>query len=192
MGLMDRVRNICLTPRSEWAVIGEEQSTQASLVTGYVIPLAAVGAIAGFIGGSLVGHSIPFVGSYRVPIMTGIALALFTLGMAVVGAFVLSLVINAIAPTLAGTTSPAQAFKVAVYSSTPAWIAGVLQIVPALGILALFGGLYALYVLYLGLPRLMKAPDDKAIAYTVTVVICAIVLFAVIGVAHGVILGSSF
>ena len=71
--------------------------------------------------------------------------------------------------------------KVAVYSYTPAWVAGVLQILPLLGILAILAGLYGLYLLYLGLPKLMKCPEDKAIGYTVVVVICAIVLFVVIG-----------
>ena len=182
MGLMDRVRNIILTPTTEWPVIAAETPTKGSLITGYVIPLAAIGAIAGFIGGSLVGHSVPFVGTYRVPIASGLATALFVVGMAVVSVFLLSLIINALAPKFGGEQNSAQAFKVAVYSFTPAWVAGVLQIIPALGILGIFAALYALYVLYLGLPRLMKAPQDKAGAYTAVVAVCAIAIMFVIGI----------
>ena len=90
--------------------------------------------------------------------------------MAIVSVFVLSLIINALAPTSAAEEQR-QAFKVAVYSYTPAWIAGVLQILPLLGILAILAGLYGLYLLYLGLPQLMKCPQDKAIGYTVVVVV---------------------
>jgi hypothetical protein len=159
-------------------------------VSGYVVPLAAIGAISGFIGGSLIGHTLPLLGTYRVPLFSGLVVALFTFCMAIVGVFILSLVINALAPTFGGEQNSTQALKLAVYSYTPAWIAGVLQIVPLLGIFALFAALYGLYLLYLGLPRLMKVAEDKAVAYTAVVVVCAIVLSVIITVIGGTIAGA--
>jgi len=100
--------------------------------------------------------------------------------MAVVGVFVLSFIINALAPTFGAEQNSTQALKVAVYSYTPAWIAGVLQIVPLLGLFAIFAAFYCIYLLYLGLPALMKCPPDKAVGYTAVVVICAIVLTVVL------------
>jgi hypothetical protein len=190
MAIVDRIKNICLTPTTEWPVIAGETTSAGSLITGYVAPLAAIGAVAGLIGSSLVGVTLPFVGTYRVPIVTGIVTAIFTFVMAIVGVFVLSLIIDALAPTFGGEKSSAQALKVAVYSYTPAWVAGVLHILPALGILAVLAALYGLYLLYLGLPRLMKCPQDKAIGYTAVVVICAIVITVVISVVGGVIAGA--
>jgi hypothetical protein len=190
MAIVDRIKNICLTPNTEWPVIAEEATSAGSLITGYVAPLAAIGAVAGFIGGSIVGTSLPFVGTYRAPVVTGFVLAVFTFVMAIVGVFVLSIIINALAPTFGGEKNSAQALKVAVYSYTPAWVAGVLHILPPLGILAVLAGLYSLYLLYLGLPRLMKCPQDKAVVYTVVVVVCAIVLTLVISVVGGLIVGA--
>jgi Yip1 domain len=178
MALVDRVKQICLTPNTEWPVIAAEPTPPAELVTGYVVPLAAIGSVAGFIGGSMIGRTLPFIGIYRVPLIAGLGLAIFTFIMAIVGVFVISLIINALAPTFGGEKNSAQAFKVAVYSYTPAWVAGVLQILPFLGILAILAAFYGFYLLYLGLPRLMKCPQDKAIGYTVVVVICGIVVFA--------------
>ena len=180
MGLIDRAKNICITPKTEWPVIAAEQSTTSGLMTGYVAPLALIGPVAGFIGGSVIGHTLPFVGTSRTPMMMGIALAIFVFVMAFVGTFILSLIINALATSFGGEKNSQQALKVAVYSYTPAWIAGVLQAIPFLGILAILAAFYGLYLLYLGLPRLMKCPEDKAIGYTVVVVICAIVLWIVI------------
>ena len=180
MALVDRAKNICITPKTEWPVIAAEQSTAAGLMTGYVAPLALIGPVAGFIGGSVIGHTLPFVGTYRTPMMMGIALAIFVFVMAFVGTFILSLIINALATSFGGEKNSEQALKVAVYSYTPAWIAGVLQVVPFLRILAILAALYGLYLLYLGLPRLMKCPEEKAVGYTVVVVICAIVLWIVI------------
>ena len=190
MSIIERAKNICLTPATEWPVIAAEPTSPGTIVSSYVVPLAAVGAIAGFIGGSLIGHTLPLLGTYRVPLVTGLVAALFTFCMAIVGVFILSLIINALAPKFGGQQNSTQALKVAVYSFTPGWIAGVLQIVPVLGILAIFAALYGLYLLYLGLPRLMKCPEDKAVAYTAVVVVCAIVLFAVVGMVGGMITGA--
>ena len=190
MDIIQRAKNICLTPATEWPVIASEPATAGGLITGYAAPLAAIGAIAGFIGGAIVGRTIPFVGTYRVPFATALVAAIFMFGMALVGVFVLSLIIDALAPTFSGQKNSIQALKLAVYSYTPAWIAGVLQISTLLGILAIFASFYGIYLLYLGLPTLMRSPQDKSIPYTVVVLICAIVLSVVITGLGGLILGA--
>ncbi len=189
MDLIGRVKNICLTPQTEWPVIAGETTPPASLITGYVLPLAAVGAVAGFIGGTLVGQSVPFIGTYRTPLATGLGVAVFSVIAAVIAVVLIAFVINALAPPFDAQKDSAQALKVAVYSFTPAWVAGVFQILPVLGILALLGALYGLYLLYLGLPRLMKCPEDKAVGYTVVVVICAVVISVVMTAVGGAIAG---
>jgi hypothetical protein len=191
MDIKNRATRICLNPSAEWPVIAQETTPTSTLLTGYVMPLAAIGAVAGFIGGSLVGMSLPFIGRYRVPIASGVAGAIFAFAMAIVGVFILSLIINALAPTFGAEKNPSQALKVAVYSYTPAWLAGALQILPALGILGILIGLYGLYLLYLGLPPLMKCPPDKAMGYTAVVVICAIVLTLVTGAIGGLFIAPS-
>ncbi|MGO8754308.1 MAG: Yip1 family protein [Gallionellaceae bacterium] len=190
MNIVERAKNICLSPKTEWPVIAGETAATGSLITGYVLPLATIGAVAGFIGGSIIGHSIPFVGgTFRTPMIAGVGLALFQVVMSVVTVFILSFIINALAPSFGGEKNNAQAFKVAVYSYTPGWLAAIFHMIPGLGILAILG-LYGLYVLYLGLPRLMKSPEDKALGYTVVVVICAIVLSLVIAAVGGIFAGA--
>ena len=189
MTIVERARNICLTPNTEWPVIAAEPTSPGTLISGYVVPLAAIGAVAGFIGGSLVGRSLPYLGTYRVPIFSGLVFAVFTFCMTIVAVFVLSIIINALAPTFGGEQNSAQSLKLAVYSYTPAWIAAALQIVPLLGIFAIFAAFYGLYLLYLGIPRLMKSPEDKAVAYTAVVVVCAIVRSVVITLVGGTIVG---
>ncbi|HYT65792.1 MAG TPA: Yip1 family protein [Vicinamibacterales bacterium] len=190
MDLVTRAKNICLTPATEWPVIAEEPATTSGLIANYAAPLAAIGAIAGFIGTTIVGTSVPFLGTYRIPLVTGVVMAIFGFGMALVSAFVLSLIIDALAPTFNAQKSQIQALKLAVYSFTPAWIAGVLRIFPILGILGLFAALYAVYLLYLGIPRLMKAPAEKAVPYTVVVFVCAIVLTLIMGAIGGLFVGA--
>jgi hypothetical protein len=168
MNLIERAKNIILTPKSEWEVVAPEATPTAELYKSYIVPLAAIGPIASFIGLSLVGF-----GAFRVPIMAGLTNAIVAYVLGLVGVFIISLIINGLAPTFGGEKNPMQALKVAAYSYTPAWIASVLHILPALSILVLLASLYGLYVLYLGLPVLMKCPREGGRLYLV-VVICAI------------------
>jgi len=71
-------------------------------------------------------------------------------------------------------------------SSTPIWLVGVFALIPGLRILGILG-LYGLYLFWLGLPVLMKAPDDKSVPYAAAVVVCGIVVSLVIGVIVSVI-----
>jgi hypothetical protein len=184
MALPDRVKRILLTPKEEWRVIDTEPATVASLYTGYIMPLAAIGPIAQAIGYSVFGVSLPFMGTYRTPIGSAITGAVVTFALTLVGVFVLALVIDALAPTFNGTRNQIQALKVAAYASTASWLAGIFALVPGLRVLGILG-LYSLYLLYLGLPVLMKSPAEKALGYTVVVIIAAIVLFMLVGLVAG-------
>lgn len=179
MSLMARAKNIILQPKTEWPVIDTEQTSTGALYTGYIIPLALIGPVAQIIGWSVFGMSLPFVGTFRIPIGYAVRTAVITYVASLISVFVLALIIDALAPTFGGQKNQMQALKVAAYSSTAAWVAGIFGIFPALAILGLLG-LYSLYLLYLGLPVLMKAPEDKAMGYTVVVIICAIVLWIII------------
>ena len=182
MALMERAKNILLQPKQEWPVIDTEQTSVGSLYTGYIIPLSAIGPIASVIGWSVFGMRVPFAGSMRIPISFGIRSAVIAYVLGLVGVFVLALIIDALAPTFGGQKNQIQALKAAAYSSTAAWVGGIFGLIPALAILGLLAVIYSLYLLFLGLPVVMKAPQDKAVGYTVVVILVAIVLYFVIGI----------
>ncbi len=190
MNLADRAKNIVLTPRTEWPRIDVEPTTIRDIYTGYVVPLALIPAIAGFIGASLIGVSVPGLGTVRTGLFAGLATAILQFGLSLALVYVMALVIDALAPTFGGRKDMLSAFKVAAYSMTPTWLAGVFALIPAISFLSLLG-LYGIYVLYLGLPRLMRAPEDKAVGYTAVVVLAAIVLSIVLAGVLGVLLGRS-
>jgi Yip1 domain len=189
-GLVERARNILLTPGAEWQVIAAESTSTAKLYTGYVMPLGAIAPVASLIGMSLVGISVPFMGTIRTPIVSSLMYAIVTFVLTLVGVFVLGLIINALAPTFAGEKHQTRALQVAAYAQTPVWLAGICYLVPMLSMLVLIAALYALYLLYLGLPILMKAPKEKAAGYTAVVVLCAIVLGIVAGAVGGAMTGA--
>jgi len=188
MNLVDRAKKILLQPKTEWPVIAAEPHTVQGLYTGYVMILAAIPAVASFIGYSLIGVSMLGT-SYRWPITNGIAHLVVSYLLSLGWVYVLALIIDALAPNFGGEKNFMQALKVSAFSPTAMWIAGIFSIVPLLAILGIVG-LYSLYLLYTGLPVLMKTPEDKAVPYTVVVIIVAIVLAIIVGALAGLVVPS--
>jgi hypothetical protein len=177
-GVFDRARDILMRPAAEWPVIAAEPATVGSVFVPYALILAAIGPIAGLIGGQVFGISFgPF--SWTPPIGGAIAMALIGYVISLATVFVVALIIDALAPTFNGTKNQVNAVKVAVYSWTAFWVAGIFSIIPPLAILGLVG-LYSFYLLHLGLPVLMRVPPEKSAGYTVVVVLVAIVLYLVV------------
>lgn len=174
MNLVERVQAILLKPKATWPEIDAEPADAASLYKNYVMILALIPALASFIGLSLIGVGA-FGVSFRVPLASGLANMIVGYVLSLVMVFVLALIIDAMAPTFEGSRSQIGALKLSAYASTAAFVGGVFSLLPSLSVLGALAALYGIYLLYTGLPVLMKCPPDKAIAYTAVVVVCAIV-----------------
>jgi len=186
--LTDRVKNILLTPRTEWPAIDAEPAGIGDIYRAYVIPLAAIPAVAGFVGLSVVGLELAELGTVRIPFFPGLMTAILQFGLSLALVYVMGAIINGLAPTFGGTQNTIAAFKVAAYSYTPAWLAGIFSLIPSLAFLGILG-LYSLYLLYLGLPALMRTPADKSIVYTAVVVLAGLVLNLVVASLVGTLVG---
>jgi hypothetical protein len=189
MDLQTRAKNILTQPAAEWPVIASESSDVASLLRDYAAPLSAVPAICRWLGMSIIGVSLPFMGTYRVGIFRGFANAVVSWVLGLVGAWLAALVIEKLAPTFQSRGDTAQAMKLVVFASTPVWIAGVLNIIPALGVLVILAALYAVYLCYVGVPIVMHTPPDKVVPYMVVSALVMIVVSVVVGAVAGALVG---
>ena len=188
--MVARIQGILLHPGLEWDKIDVEPATTQGLFTGYVCILAAIAPIAAAIGGLAFGHS--FLGiTYRPPVVSLIVGAVVSYILSLVSVFVLGLVIDALASSFDGHKNQIQAMKIAAYSGTAGWLAGVFAIIPSLAPLAVLGAIYNLYLLYVGMPKLMKAPQEKALGYTVVTIVVSLVLFLVVGTIGGAVIGAT-
>src|SRR5690606_35104018 len=157
-------------------VVGAEQATVKGLYTRYIMILAAIPAVFGFIKGSLIGHGM-FGVTVTTPILVDLVSMVIGYALSLAVLYVVAVINNALAPGFGGEKSQVQAVKVAGYAWTAAWLAGIAVLVPWLGwLVMLAGGIYSIYLLYLGLPHTMKCPQDKALGYTAVSVIIAVVL----------------
>jgi len=185
-GLIERIKNILLTPSNEWPVIEREPTTIAEVYKGYILPLAAFAALMSFIGMSVIGISIGF-GTFRVPLAAGLVAAVIRFIAFLIGAYLYALIIDFLAPTFSGQRDTRQALKTVAYTFTPAALGAIFVILPWLGmLLRLLLALYAIYILYLGLPVMMRSPKEKAVGYTAAVIVCAILAAVVLSIVIGV------
>jgi len=176
--VVDRVKMMIQQPAKEWELIDREEYTVKDLFTEYAMILAAIPAVAGFIGNSIVGLG-GYLSNYRIPIPAGIAHMvleyLFSLG----SVYIIALVVDGFAPTFGAKKNFLQALKLVVFSSTAFWLAGIFSLLPAMMILGLLG-LYSLYLLYLGLPLLMNVHKDNTLPYFAVVVVASLVVNVVL------------
>lgn len=170
MSLVQRAKNILLDPKGTWPVIAAEPATVQSIYVPYVLALAAIPAICGFIGLSMLGlgalGAINMVVSYIVSLVV---------------VYLMSLIVNALAPTFGGRKDPIAALKVVAYGATAGFAGGVFSLFPGAWPLGIVAGIYSIYLVYLGLPILMKSPEDKSVGYTAVTIVCSIVLGMVLG-----------
>jgi hypothetical protein len=172
--LLARIRNIIADPRGEWPLIATEPGDPMRLFVGYVAALAAIPAICGFIGSSLIGVSVS-VGRLHDPLLLGLLRALISYLFSFVIVYLTALAIDVMAPLFQTGRNFANALKLAVYSFTPVWLIGVVLMVPGLRFLSILG-LYAIRLLWTGLPPLMATPRPKILSYAIAIVAAAFVI----------------
>ncbi|MBN2346616.1 MAG: DUF1282 family protein [Candidatus Aminicenantes bacterium] len=185
MNLVERAKNIILTPAKEWEVIKGESLTVSDMFTKYAMILAAIPAIAGFIGYVVIGMSFGGFGTFRLPVGNALVWAILSYVFSLGGVFLLAFIIDALAPSFGCAKDMTAAVKIAVFSYTPAWLAGIVNIIPALSILVLLASLYALYLIYLGLQKIKEPAKDKLLGYFVVSVVALIVIYLLIGFIVG-------
>jgi Yip1 domain len=186
MKLVERVTAILLTPGAEWRVIARESDRPTELLVNYVAWLAAIPAVADFIGMTLIGFTLPIGAVARVGIIPALLILVFDYASAFVVIAALAAIISLSAPVFGATRNMTSAFKLAVYAYTPTWLAGIFLLVPGLHFLIMLG-FYGLFLLFKGVPVLMRTPAENTFLFAGAITVCAIVIVLIIGVARAMI-----
>ena len=173
-------------------MIEAEPMTLNGIMTTWVLPLAAIGPIAGVVRNLLFPITIPFTTiSYRVPLIGSIVQAALAVALTMLGVWVWSLVLDALAPNFKGTKNPIAALKLVAFSATAAWLCGIFQLTWATAPLMILG-LYSAYLFWVGVPVMMKVPDDQRPVYVLVAVVVGIVVNLVVGAVAAALAGMMF
>ena len=189
MNIIERVKNILVSPKTEWNVIATETTSVSTLITTYILPLALIGAIATFIGYGLIGIDIGFLGLKIKDTGWGLKMGIISLISSVVGAVVTAFIVDALAPSFGSEKNMNRSMQLVAYGYTPALVAGIFNILPSIGWLAGLIGLYGIYLMYIGLGPIKKTPEDKKAIYLIITIVVLIAVYFVLGLILGSIMG---
>jgi Yip1-like protein len=181
---VNRLKGILLQPGATWKAIDGEFTKPGSIYKNWVLPLALIGPICGAIGTLVFGMSFGVVGFYRLPIMNIVTILAVDYVLGVVGVWVLTLVISLLAPTFGGQRNDVQGLKVAAYATTAWFVAGVFQLLPQLALVRVLVSLYSVYLVFSGVPIVMKPSKDQAMGYAIVAVLGAIVVALLVLAIH--------
>ena len=178
---VSRARSVLFEPRATFKEVDSEFTKPGAIWGRYILPLALIGPLAGAVGRFIFGKRIAGTSLPESVSLSGaITWGVISLLLALAAVFVLTQVISLLAPGFGGQKNDVQALKVAAYSSTPVWLGGVFNIHGRFLIVSLIVSLYGLFLLYLGVPSLMKVPQDRGMGYTAVVIIAAVVFFLLV------------
>ena len=173
MNIIERVKNILITPKTEWDVINGEIATPQSLLIGYVFPLALI-AVAGTLLSGLL-----FAGGVGLKFFIITALIAFI--ASVIAYYVSVIIIDLLAPSFGSEKNMGKSAQLVAYSGTPSYVAGLLSFIPILGMILLIAAwVYGIYLMYLGIGPLKKTPEDKKIVYMIVGFLIIIVLYFIL------------
>lgn len=174
MNLVDRIKNILTTPKTEWLVVNTESATPQSLLIGYVLPLAILASLGQLLKGLWVSSSL-FGHSYFV---WATLLGFISL---IISFYISIYVIDMLAPSFSSEKNLNKSAQLVAYSNTPVWIAGLLSFIPFIGWLFLIAGwLYSIYLFYMGLGILKNTPEDKKIIFMVVAFIVMVAISIIV------------
>lgn len=151
---IERAKALLTRPKEAWPEIDKDMTPSGELFTRYAAPLAALAPVAGFLTGRIGWN--PFSGQFIGQLFT----AVIGYGLSLGSLLVMSFMAAKFAPRFGGEGSPRDAFKLIVYSSTAAWIASAVAMVPGFGFVGL-ASFYSLYLFFTGIGPIMKVKDDE-------------------------------
>ncbi len=193
MSFFTRTRNMLLTPKTEWAVIAEEEPAATTIFFSYAFPLILASAAAGFIGHTFIWHDA-YDFNWReginetAALTWGLYFGIQTVVISALGVWLTAIVVNALAEKFGSEKNMGRSMQLIAYAMTPVWIGGLVRIYPPIGIIGLLFGLYGLYLLYLGLPFVMKTPSDKVVPFTIISIVILLVISIALGFLYRMIL----
>ncbi len=184
MNIIERVKNILLTPKTEWDVVTGETATSQSLLISYVLPLSVVAAAGSLLKGLLIA------GAYGVSFfIVGAVIAFIA---SVLSYYITVIIVDMLAPSFDSEKNMGKSAQLVAYSGTPSYLGGLLSFIPVIGwLIALAAWAYGVYLMYLGIGPLKKTPEDKKIVYMLVAFLIMIVLYFILVAILGAILYSA-
>ena len=183
--VLNHVWGLFSQPKKEWKSIKEERCTVGKCFCSHVLIMAAIPAIAGYIGTTQVGWSFGGFEVHRLTTESALQIAILTYLTMLVAVFSLGKAIHWMGQTYGSKQTLPQAIALAAYTATPLWLMGFFFLYPVLWVNMLIGLpalAYTVYLLYTGVPVMMNVSQERGFLFASAVLAVGLVmLVAVLG-----------
>jgi hypothetical protein len=178
--IISRVKEVLTNPKGCWDKIGEETLSIKDIYLRFVVFLAAIPALCGFIKGSIIGIHV-FGMSVRVSFFAGLVHAIVWFLLFLLFPYIFAFAFEKLAPMFGGELPLIKGFKIAAYSTSIFWVAGIFYLLPIVTLIILVAAaIYAVYLSYEGVKKFASVPADKRVPYYIATVVASLVCFVII------------
>jgi len=171
------VRDLLWYPQQAWEKIKAEKDIK--LLIAYPLALAVLPALAVYIGYGLIGLRLGPVGYYRMSFANAFYSALVYYMLSILGVVAMGFLVMVLTNYFTVESDIVSAMKLSAYSATAPLLAGIFQVIPGIRILMVLG-LYGAYIMYLGVPKLIKTTREKEAPFSFSLIIAAVILMLLI------------
>jgi hypothetical protein len=175
------IAGILKDPKNEWALIEQEHYSAKTVFLTQISILAAIPAIALYIGVTQVGWSVAGEEPVRLAASSALGSAvLFYFAMWGAVAFIAACM-HWMEKTYGGEVSLDECLVLTTVTATPLFLSGISFLIPMLWLNVAVAGValaYSVYLLYSGTSRIMKIDEDRAFMFAssiLTVALCTLV-----------------
>jgi len=183
--MISNIIGLLIWPKSQWQSIAEKGQFGLGGAMFYILLLASIPALAWYYGATQVGWTVGDGDVIKLTQQSGqILISLFYLTM-VVSLCAIGYSIHWMASTYGADSSTSKGIAIAGFTATPLFIAGVVGFIPIFWLallIAIAAVSYAVYLLYLGIPIVMKIPEERGFLFASAVVaVCMVILMVIMG-----------
>jgi len=192
INVIDRAKNILITPKNEWLTVDKEQMSVSTILTSYILPMLSIGMVATFIGQGLIGRNLGPFGGSTASVKAGLIGALLFAIFTIVTVFIVAAAIDGLAQSFGSEKNWLKSFQLAAYSLTASYVGAIFLLFPALNIIAILCTVYSIYPLYTGIPIMKKTVLDKQVAYLAVIILITVVAVILVGLVQAEIIKAFY
>jgi hypothetical protein len=181
--VLNHVWGLFFHPKLEWKSIKDERCTIGKCYCSHVLILAAIPALAGYVGTTQVGWSFGGFEAHRLTTQSAMQIAILTYLTMLVAVFSLGKAIHWMGQTYGSKQTLPQAIALAAYTATPLWVMGFFFLYPILWINMLIGLpalAYTVYLLYTGVPVMMSVNQERGFLFASAVLAVGLVMLVTV------------
>lgn len=186
-------------PDREWESIRADHETTSRLYLGHVLLLALIPAGAAYYGTTVVGWQVGDGDAVRLSQSSAAQLCLLFYAAMICGIYLIGKFIDFFSMTYGVDESEHRGIVLAAYTATPLFLMGIIAVYPVLWVNMIAGVIavcWSVYLLYEGIPILMKIPEERGFMFASSVLTVGLVmlvgLFAISVVIWSVGIGPEY